>query len=159
MSEQINQDLADRLAIRELAERYCDATTRGDWAALESVWMPDGVWEEHAPFNGRQVGIKEIISSTRAMLDATDVFIQVCYGVVIHEIAGDRAKAHAMVQGIARGSFGSNINYVLFKDRLVKSNGAWRYAERDLHNIYVDTQALDGIRMMSRADLAAFAVK
>jgi hypothetical protein len=158
MGEQTNQNLEDRLAIRELAERYCDATTRGDWAALESVWMPDGVWEEHAPFNGRQVGIKEIITQTRAMLDATDVFIQVCYGVVIHEITADSARAHAMVQGIARGGFGSNINFVIFKDRLVRSNGVWRYAERDLHNIYVDTQPLDGTRMMSRADLAAFSV-
>jgi hypothetical protein len=149
------QLLIDKMAIQDLAVRYCDATTRGDWDAFASLWMPDGVWAESAPFSGGFSGIAEIRNRSKALLDGQDVFIQICHGVVVDEISGNHARAHATVQGIARGLHGSCINYVIFKDRLVKSDGIWRYASRDLHNIYYDDTALTGKRVLTRDEVAS----
>jgi len=141
---------ADKLAIQELGVRYCDATTRGDWDAFEAAWADDAVWEESAPLEATIVGRREIRDRIAPSLDGVEFFVQICHGVTIDEIAGDRARARATVQGMARSRGHSCVNYGIYYDELVKCDGLWRYARRRLQNIYVDTSPLAGAAAIAR---------
>jgi hypothetical protein len=143
----------DRLAIGELAVRFCDAASRGDWDVFESLWMPDAVWEETAPLEGRAEGARAIRTRTASLTDGVDFFLQICHGVVIDELGPGRARARTSIHGIARAGAQSCINYAIYADELVKADGVWRYAHRLLQNIYVDTRPLPGAPAVSRAEL------
>ena len=40
-----DQQWIDKFAIQELIYSHCDAITRGDLRALESLYAPDAIWE------------------------------------------------------------------------------------------------------------------
>ena len=44
-------DTEDRLAIRELIERYSDALNRRDFAVLAGLFTPDARWSADPPFD------------------------------------------------------------------------------------------------------------
>jgi hypothetical protein len=143
----------DRLAIEELAIRYCDAVTRGDWDAFEAAWLPDAIWEETAPLEGRIVGRQAIRARIAPSLDHVDFYVQMCHGVTIDTLGDDRARARTPIHGIARAHGQSCVNYAIYYDALVKSDGVWRYAHRRLQNIYVDTSPLPGKTAIARLAL------
>jgi hypothetical protein len=140
----------DRLAIQELAIRYCDAVTRGDWDAFEAVWMPDAIWEETVPMEARIVGRRAIRAHVDPSVDHVDFFVQICHGVTIDELGRDRAQARTTIHGVARAHGQSCVNHAIYYDTLVKSDGVWRYAHRRLQNIYVDTSPLPGTTATAR---------
>ena len=43
-SDKFIAEIADKLAIRELLERYCDGVNQKDLEILSSCWAEDGVW-------------------------------------------------------------------------------------------------------------------
>jgi hypothetical protein len=141
----------DRLAIQELAVRFCDATTRGDWAAFEACWAVDAVWQETAPLEAKIVGRDAIMERIPPSLDGVEFFVQMCHGVTIEELTADRARARTTIQGVARSRGHSCVNYGIYYDDLVKSDGVWRYARRLLQNLYVDTSPLAGSPAIARA--------
>jgi len=44
ISDQLISEIADKLAIRELLERYCDGVNQKDPESLSSCWAEDGIW-------------------------------------------------------------------------------------------------------------------
>ena len=67
--------LAERFAIRELIDRYSYAVNERDWAALESCWAEDGVWDVGKPLNFKlepiaMGSVPQIIVGSRRFLGA-----------------------------------------------------------------------------------------
>ena len=58
-------DLEDRLAIRELVERWSDGTNNHDWAALEELFTEDAVWEVGEPLSFKVQGRRQIVAALR----------------------------------------------------------------------------------------------
>jgi ketosteroid isomerase-like protein len=144
----------DKLAIQELAVRCCDAVSRGDWDAYEAMWTPDGVWEETAPVEAREAGgAKAIRARVAASLEQVEFFAQMCHGVTIAELTRASARARTAIHGIARTEGASYVNYGIYYDELVKTDGLWRYRRRRLENIYVDWTTLPGMVPIPRAGL------
>ena len=58
-------DIEDRLAIRELVERWSDGTNNHDWKALEVLFTEDAVWDVGAPLSFTVHGGQQIVALLR----------------------------------------------------------------------------------------------
>ena len=143
----------DKLAITELAYRYADAVTRGDWDAFEAVWAPDGVWEEAPPVEVHVEGARAIREHVAPSLDRADFYVQMIHGVVVTLHGDGRASARTHLQGMAKAGQHTFVNYGIYYDELVKSEAGWQYTFRRLEHLYVESEPLVGHLPISRADI------
>jgi hypothetical protein len=123
--------LEDRLALRELAERYAHAVDRRDWALAE------GLFSRECVLTGpgyELVGRDAILAGLRQI----DRYWATQHSVhnQLVELAGDRASAetyctaHHLYERAGRKrklSWG-----IRYQDRCVREGGGWRYARREL---------------------------
>jgi hypothetical protein len=86
----------------ELVIRYADAVTRGDWDAFESVWAPEGVWEEAPPMEAHVEGGRAIRERVATSMEGTDFYVQMIHGVDITLYGDGRASARTHLHGIAK---------------------------------------------------------
>lgn len=145
----------DELAIRELAVRFSDAVTRGDWDQFEALFAPDAVWEESAPFAGKLVGARTIRETVAASLEAVDLYVQLPHGTVITRLGEERATATTTIEGVSGIDGQCYVNYGIYYDELVRSDAGWRFQHRWLQNVYAEPGSLSGHVGIARADLAA----
>lgn len=148
-------ELADRQAIIALAHRYCDAITRNDWDQHESCFAPDAVWEVGAPANRRLEGASGIRAGTEAAISSFDFIVQNICSVVIDLETSDRASARVVLQETGRAGGGARhfTQFGVYYDRLVKIDGAWRFASRRFEFIYADPTPLPGEVITPRAKI------
>lgn len=126
----MNDLLTDRLAIADLAARYCRAIDRRDLAVLRELYAPGGV-DHHTGFDGT---IEEYISWLGTVLPLLDGTLHVI-GNHLAEIHGDVAVAETYALAHHWGApdddparnFTSLVRYV---DRLERIDGVWRIVER-----------------------------
>ena len=119
--------LEDRMLIRELYGRYCDASWRGDRESWVACFTPDGRWVSHL-FDCR--GTAELLATWDGLWNdwASVAFLSEIGSL---EISGDRAKARTYAREIVQlktgGIFKLTGHYI---DDLVRENGEWRFASR-----------------------------
>ncbi len=117
----------DRLAIRELAERYCDGINRFDAQLWGSTWAEDGGWF-HAGV--RTEGKQAIVASWQASMapfEAIGFFCQM--GGT--QVDGDQATGRVYNHQIARRKDGQVVQGVyIYDDTYVKRDGRWLFQER-----------------------------
>ena len=117
----------DRLAIRELAERYCDGINRFDADVWGSTWAEDGAWF-HA--NVRTEGRDKIVASwleSMEPFEATGFFCQMA-GI---QVDGNSATGRVYNHQIARRKDGQIVQGVyIYDDTYVKRDGRWLFKER-----------------------------
>ncbi len=146
----------DKLAIREVIERYTSAATRGDWDGFEELWTDDAVWLVGHPVNSRVQGAGAIKEELMATLENQDFFIQMTHDPVITLEGEGRASATTLIHALARLEGHHQVtNFGIYSDELVKIDGSWRFSRRTQQPVYIDTSPLPGQPFVSRADLGA----
>jgi len=135
----------DRLAIREVIERYTDALNRRDFAAMAALFTDDAGWSVDAPFNLRFEGAA-IATSIAAMIGRHAFLLQMTHAIVV-DVEGDHAVAHTTIHEVAQAADGaSGLNsFGLYHDRLVRTAEGWRFVERRFAPFYLDTAPLPGM--------------
>ena len=129
----MNQDLVDKLLIRELVERWAVWRDAGDWERFATVWHPDGVmmatWFQ-GPF-------ADFIRVTQEGW-AKGVSILHFLGGSTVEVNGDRAIAQTKMtisqRGMVEGEAGPVLCDVVctgrFHDFITKHDGQWKVLHR-----------------------------
>lgn len=116
----------DRLAIRELVDRYSDAINRLDATAWESCWAADAVWK----FRGREVEGREAIVSTwrGAMASFQKVWFMAFPGQIVVHADSAEMRTHTF-EYLVDASGTARLQNGLYEDRLVRGEG-WQFIER-----------------------------
>jgi hypothetical protein len=125
----MNDEMTDKLLVRELVERWAVWRDAGDWDRFATVWHPDGVmmatWFQ-GPF-------AEFIRVTKEGW-AKGVSILHFLGGSAVEVAGDRAIAQTKMTISQRGPVDSVLCDVVctgrFYDFVVRHQGDWKLLHR-----------------------------
>jgi ketosteroid isomerase-like protein len=146
----------EKLAIREVIERYSSATTRGDWRGFEDLWTEDALWEVGPPVDSSVRGARAILEDLQATLETQEFFLQMTHDPVVVLEGEGRASATTLIHAVARRERGRHaVNYGIYFDEFVKVDGRWRFSLRRQQPVYLDMSPLPGRAVVSRADLAA----
>lgn len=129
--------MEDRLAIRELAERYGDAVTRKDKAAWEQNWAEDAVWTLNLPglekVEGRQA-IAELW--VRAMAGYEFVLMTSSPGAIA--VAGSTASGRFYTNEVAKTKDGRTQRISgQYDDEYVKTGDRWMLKSRSFKTLFV----------------------
>ena len=149
----MSETFADEFAIRALLDRYTDAVNQRDWEAYRACWADDGLWELHAPINGRYEGIEAIMTEVRRAVESQELFVQMNHAVTVLSVSGDTARARVTLNEIGKadpngpgalpGVAGMNI-LAFYTDDLKKQNGAWKFGKRTYDVLLIDLTAPKG---------------
>ena len=125
-----NQQIADKMAIRELLERYCDGVNQRDAELWGSTWSEDAVWDlPHLDMGGLE-GRQKIVES---WLEAMKLFpfVNMIAQPGFIQIEGDRATMRSYTSEVAVMQDGTEIRPVgQYDDEMVRVNGEWLFSRR-----------------------------
>ena len=123
--------LEDRLALRELADRYARAVDRRDWTLAATLFTEDCVL--HGP-GYELVGREKILAGLR-LIDRYSATQHSVHNQLV-EVDGDRASGETYCTAhhvYARDGRPHMLDWgIRYQDRCVRERGAWRYARREL---------------------------
>jgi len=116
----------DRLAIRELVDRYSDAVNRLDEAAWQSCWASDAVWT----FRGRAIEGRDAIVATwrGAMQSFQKVWFMAFPGMIAVDGEHATMRVHTF-EYLVDADGTPRLQGGLYLDRLVRRDG-WQFTER-----------------------------
>jgi ketosteroid isomerase-like protein len=161
LSRQAGLSLEDRDAIRDLRARFSDSANLRQFDVFAALFAADGVWEVpdmQAAFHGRSA----VRTGIEAMLEQWSLFVQMPHDgpIDVAEAAADGAvirasgRTYVHEMGILRAG-GSQRNDSIYEDAYAREDGAWRFARRTYHFLYVDESALAGHGVPLPRELAA----
>jgi ketosteroid isomerase-like protein len=136
----------DERAIRQLAVRFADAITRGDFSDMPQLWSPDGVWRIMPPGDAHVRGdgarMREVLVERSARWQW---FVQMVHDGIVR-VDGDRARARWYLTELGRpaGDGEDYFNHGLYVDELVRTADGWRFRSRTYHYLYLDRSPLSG---------------
>lgn len=118
---------SDRLQIRELIDRYSSAVNRRDASALAECWADDGRWHLRATtVEGRPAIIDRW---QQAMAGFRSVFFMAFPGAI--RVEGEAAEVMTHTFEYLDPADGTpRLQAGLYTDRVVRTAGGWRFAER-----------------------------
>lgn len=141
----MNDDIIERLRIRELIERYADAVNQRDWAVFGDFWTVDAAWEALEPFDMYAEGREQVLQTIREARDRNPFLVQIMTGIVIDEVNGDTARAHQTLYVICKSPAGTGYSSVgLYSDELRKTGDAWRFSRRSYRPSWFDPEPPKG---------------
>lgn len=150
----VDSAVEDRLAIRELIDRYHAAINHGDVEMLASVFAEDAVWEVGEPVNLRFVGRAAIVEGLHRTVNRQEVLIQSSSGLVIRCTAPSLADVQSTLIefGRERGTGKGWCAVGFYYDTVIKDDRAWRFKQRSLQlrslgDVPVLGQVYPGIRL------------
>ena len=119
--------LEDRLAIRELIDRYNDAVARFDADAWRQTWTEDAEWELMGTVVQGRDSIVKLWQQTMQQLDF--VVFQAVPGAV--EISGRNATGRVFASEVLQPKKGERRNvHGRYDDTYVKTGDEWRFSAR-----------------------------
>ena len=132
--------------IRNLAARFSDAVNYNDPDGLYILWGDNCVWEIGEPYVSRANGRTEIVALFRRLRQSWAFFVQLTHSGVIEFQTANAATARWSVREVARSPDGAQSydNLAVYEDRLERSEGAWRFASRSYHYIWLSEAPLVG---------------
>jgi hypothetical protein len=130
----------DRLAVKDLINRYSDAVSRRDFEYVATLFADHAVWRCGAPFNLHFEGTA-IASALLAAVAAYDMIVQTSAGSVI-ELDGNRATARTMLFEMGRETVDGPgfIQYGIYDDVLERIGNEWKFVSRHFHPYYRDDE-------------------
>ncbi len=148
------QQLSDRIAIRELTERYTMGVTCRDWQAVASCYHADATWR--APQVGMEFeGRDALVSGIRASVEANPFQLQMQHALVIDSLTADRATARSILHEVLKASAdepGSSF-LGIYNDVVTKPDGVWKFESRRFDIHFADAAGLNGMIMVDYASL------
>ena len=138
--------VADRLAIRELIDRYNDAVNHRDWSSLRDLFASDAVWEVAPPIGLHFEGSQAIADGIEWSVGRQEVLVQSSSSIVIEMQSSERATVRSTLVEFGRPkASGVGIHAAgTYYDELTQENGAWRFKRRTLRIRYIDEVAVPG---------------
>lgn len=136
------QEILDRVLIREQIENYIDALNHRDWVRIAETMCDDVHWSAAAPFNLEYKPKSAFVEMLKTVQEYQFGFVfQMGHGIVVREIRGNTAKACHTLE-----IFGNNFHAIgLYYDDLRKEDdGVWRFVRRDYKPTYHDTRNVPG---------------
>lgn len=145
------ENLGDRLAIREVIERFSDAVTHRSWSDLATAFHADAVWKVGAPMNLELQTRDGIVAGLSAGIGRMDFLAQMTHSMVI-SIDGDKATARTIIHEVGRTSSQKSGICLIgsYNDILSRRDGRWAFDRREFVIIYLDTSWIDGVVGPSR---------
>lgn len=128
------QEMFDRMLIREQIDNYIDALNHRDWDRIAETMCEDIHWSAAAPFNQEFRPKSAFVEMLKTVQEYQFGFVfQMGHGIVIREIKGNSARACQTLE-----IFGSNFHTIgLYYDELRKEDdGVWRFLRRDFRPTY-----------------------
>lgn len=131
----------DRVALRELAERYALAVDRRDGAALASLFAEDG--ELHIPRPPESLD-PVIVTKGREAIES-GIKVMGRFDATMHAVVGqvvdvDRDRATGVVSCLAhhvrRGT--DLVWFLRYHDDYVRTSDGWRFVRRSLHVAWLE---------------------
>lgn len=142
----------EKLALRDLADRYALAVDTKDSAALTALFWPEGTivtysTTEPDTASGRLEGHDAIAGIRQRMIDRYDRTFHLVSGAV-HEVDGDEAtgQVYCTAHHLKRYPDGEIVDRVMFihyQDRYARRDGQWRIVERVLRVPWIERRTLD----------------
>lgn len=134
MSDALTRDALDRLAIRDLIERYAWAIDEKDWDALDRVFVPDA-WLD---YTSNPAGVEGRYPEIRAWLEKSLAPFPVTQHLVTNidaTVDGDRATARTMMYNpMGAATREGPLHYFFmggrYDDELVRTPDGWRITKR-----------------------------
>jgi hypothetical protein len=132
--------------IRNLAARFSDAVNYNDPDAFSVLWGPASSWEIGEPYVSRASGREEIVALFRRLRQSWAFFVQLTHSGVIKFQTADAATGRWSVREVARSPDGAQSydNLAIYEDCLERAEGAWRFASRSYHYIWLNEAPLLG---------------
>ena len=132
--------------IRNLSAQFSDAVNYNDPDAFATLWSANSIWEIGEPYVSRASGRAEIVALFGRLRQSWAFFVQLTHGGVIEFQTANAATARWSVREVARSADGalSYDNLAIYEDRLERADGAWRFASRSYHYIWLSEAPLVG---------------
>ena len=133
--------LEDRLAIRELVDRYGDAVNRRDPRAWLATWADEPSWELFGrPMQGRDA----IASAFENALGMLRLVVQTAaHGVI--ELDGPRARGRWLVSEWSESeALGRLLLHFFYHDEYARGAEGWRFRSRRMELLYQGPPDLSG---------------
>jgi ketosteroid isomerase-like protein len=142
----LSRESADRLAIRELIDRYHAAINRHDWELLDTLFASDAVWEAHAPINLRFDGHEAVMNGLRNSVLRQELLVQSCSGVNVMMEDASRTKVTSTLIEFGREKESGHgwCAVAFYDDEVRKDHGRWKFARRTLQVRYIGDPSLAG---------------
>jgi len=140
-----DKELADRLEVRDVIERYSDAVTHRLWADAAATFHEDAVWKAGAPISIELKTRDGIIASLKAGICRMDFLAQMTHSVTI-TVDGDKATARTIVHELGRNSSQKSGVCLIgaYHDTLSRRAGRWAFDRREFVVIFSDTAWVAG---------------
>ena len=140
------QALSDRIAIRDVIDRYSDAVTRRDWPSVGATFHDDAVWSVGGAFNLEYRSRETIEAGLRAAVSTFEFLVQMTHSVVI-ELDGSQARARTLVNEMGRNAAQKTGLFLLgfYEDALSRREGRWAFDSRRFEPLYADMAWLGGM--------------
>lgn len=135
------QQLSDRREIEDVLIKYAMSLDARDWTALEDVFLPDAVAKlGHYECANRE----EIVATCRNALSGLTCSQHIVTNFTV-TVDGDTAASmcylHAQHNYLPAVGLTNFIVAGSYNDKLVRTDGGWRIADRHLKQIWVDGNA------------------
>jgi SnoaL-like domain len=138
-TDQLVRALADREAIRELSNRYCDCIWRKDIDGLVKLFTRDGAFrveglEEEAVARGH-AKLKKVYEKAIGAIDPR-LFV---HATVVDLLSDTSAKGRCYVE-VYSASFGMRrVGLGYYEDEYTKQSGQWKFLSRRYFLDEIDT--------------------
>lgn len=148
------QELSDRIAIRELADRYTVGVTCRDWAAVASCFHENAHWSVpgvSVAFQGQEA----IAAGIRSAVEPNAFHMLMPHAFVIDTLGDARATARSILHEVFQRPDNQEGAHVLgvYNDVVTKLEGVWRFETRRFDIYLMDGSGCPGQVMVDYASL------
>ena len=144
------EEAADRLAIRELVERYAHCADRRDANGQMALFSADTHFvvymDAKDPAASMELHSREALAPVFADLNQYAATMHFVGQSTISTLSGDRARGeayciahHLTIDGEKRRMM---VAYLRYLDSFVKTDGAWLFAERRLYVDWIEQRGI-----------------
>jgi hypothetical protein len=132
--------------IRNLTAQFSDAVNYNNPEAFSVLWGHTSFWEIGETYVSRASGRDEIVALFRRLRQSWAFFVQLTHSGVIEFQTANAAMARWSVREVARSPDGAQSydNLAIYEDCLDRAEGAWRFASRSYHYIWLSEAPLLG---------------
>jgi ketosteroid isomerase-like protein len=130
-------NIEDRLAIRELIERYCEGVNQRDAEVWGSTWAEESEW--NLPVVPGMEAVKGRQNIVQAWVDSMKLFpfVNMMAMPTTMSFEGDTARVRSYTSEVAEMQDGTVIRpRGQYDDVVVKKDGAWQFARRSFQPLH-----------------------
>jgi ketosteroid isomerase-like protein len=122
-------EIADKLAIQDLLNRYSDGCSRQDWAQVMDGFLPDGAWQVNAM--PPVVGHAAMQAAMAGFVAQMDYWVQLNTPAII-AVDGDKATARTTIRECGRFKDRDEAVDVsgFYIDEIVRTAAGWKFAAK-----------------------------